>query len=205
MSRHPDNKPSRALRGRAGRMQGGRGSGRGSAGTVRLWGRHAVEAALKNPERNHRKLWATREGIASLDGELPADFPIEYAQPADLARQHRAPARLVVAHRPHQRGMRGPSGRLTASARDPRPRPLRLFEHEQGIVRVFAAHIGRAQPGLRPRIARIDGIRPAEETDRRIDIAYFQRGKPRIDQRRGIAGIGGQPLQSRIERACPPR
>ena len=39
----------RALRGRAGRMQGGRGSGRASSGQVRLWGRHAVEAALKNP------------------------------------------------------------------------------------------------------------------------------------------------------------
>ena len=40
-----------------------------------LYGRHAVEAALKNPARSHRKLWATREGIASLDGELPAQFP----------------------------------------------------------------------------------------------------------------------------------
>ena len=95
MSRNRDTKPTRALRGRAGRMQGGRGSGRASAGAVRLWGRHAVEAALKNPERNHRKLWATREGIASLDGELPADFPIEYAQPADLAR-------LVARDAPHQ-------------------------------------------------------------------------------------------------------
>ncbi len=95
MSRRPETKPSRALRGRAGRMQGGRGSGRGSTGTVRLWGRHAVEAALKNPERSHRKLWATREGIASLDGELPADFPVEYAQPADLAR-------LVARDAPHQ-------------------------------------------------------------------------------------------------------
>ena len=84
-----------ALRGRAGRMQGGRGSGRASTGAVRLWGRHAVEAALKNPERNHRKLWATREGVASLDGELPADFPIEYAQPLDLAR-------LVARDAPHQ-------------------------------------------------------------------------------------------------------
>lgn len=95
MSRNRDTKPSRALRGRAGRMQGGRGSGRASAGAVRLWGRHAVEAALKNPERNHRKLWATREGVASLDGELPADFPVEYAQPADLAR-------LVARDAPHQ-------------------------------------------------------------------------------------------------------
>ena len=95
MSRNRDTKPSRALRGRAGRMQGGRGSGRASAGAVRLWGRHAVEAALKNPERNHRKLWATRDGIASLDGELPADFPVEYAQAADLAR-------LVARDAPHQ-------------------------------------------------------------------------------------------------------
>ena len=85
----------RALRGRAGRMQGGRSSGRASTGSVRLWGRHAVEAALKNPERRHRKLWATREGIESLDGDLPADFPLEYAQAADLGR-------LVARDAPHQ-------------------------------------------------------------------------------------------------------
>lgn len=85
----------RALRGRAGRMKGGRGSGRASAGLVRLWGRHAVEAALKNPQRVHRKLWATREGIDTLDGELPPGFPIEYADVADLAR-------LVARDAPHQ-------------------------------------------------------------------------------------------------------
>ena len=76
-------------------MQGGRGSGRGTTGHVRLWGRHAVEAALMNPARQHRKLWATREGIASLDGELPADFPVEYAEVTDLAR-------LVARDAPHQ-------------------------------------------------------------------------------------------------------
>src|SRR3990167_2697124 len=85
----------RALRGRAGRMKGGRGSGRASAGQVRLWGRHAVEAALKNPHRVHRKLWATREGIDTLDGELPPGFPVEYANVADLAR-------LVARDAPHQ-------------------------------------------------------------------------------------------------------
>ncbi|MDE2597612.1 MAG: RNA methyltransferase [Sphingomonadales bacterium] len=95
MSKNGDAKPSRALRGRAGRMQGGRGSGRASKGAVRLWGRHAVEAALLNPERRHRKLWATREGVESLDGELPANFPVEYAQAADLAR-------LVARDAPHQ-------------------------------------------------------------------------------------------------------
>jgi 23S rRNA (guanosine2251-2'-O)-methyltransferase len=76
-------------------MKGGRGSGRASTGAVRLWGRHAVEAALKNPERTHRKLWATQEGVASLDGELPANFPVEYASAADLAR-------LVARDAPHQ-------------------------------------------------------------------------------------------------------
>lgn len=85
----------RALKGRAGRMKGGRGSGRATSGYVRLWGRHAVEAALKNPARQHRKLWATREGIDSLDGELPPDFPVEFADGADLAR-------LVVRDAPHQ-------------------------------------------------------------------------------------------------------
>ena len=88
-------KKGKAMRGRAGRMQGGRGSGRASKGAVRLWGRHAVEAALKNPDRRHRKLWATREGIASLDGELPADFTVDYCQAADLGR-------LVARDAPHQ-------------------------------------------------------------------------------------------------------
>ena len=85
----------RALRGRAGRMKGGRGSGRAGSGQVRLWGRHAVEAALKNPDRVHQKLWATREAIDTLDGELPADFPLEYAEATDLAR-------LVAKDAPHQ-------------------------------------------------------------------------------------------------------
>src|SRR3546814_6246881 len=88
-------RPGRALRGRAGRMKNGRGSGRASTGMVRLWGRHAVEAALKNPDRNHHKLWATREGVEALDGELPSGFPVEWAQPADLAR-------LVARDAPHQ-------------------------------------------------------------------------------------------------------
>jgi 23S rRNA (guanosine2251-2'-O)-methyltransferase len=87
--------PKKALRGRAGRMKGGRGSGRASAGQVRLWGRHAVEAALLNPRRTHRKLWATRDAVASLDGELPPDFPVEYADVQDLAR-------LVARDAPHQ-------------------------------------------------------------------------------------------------------
>lgn len=92
---NPSGKRGKALRGRAGRMKNGRGSGRGTSGMSRLWGRHAVEAALKNPNRSHRKLWATREGVESLDGELPADFPVEWADVADLAR-------LVARDAPHQ-------------------------------------------------------------------------------------------------------
>jgi 23S rRNA (guanosine2251-2'-O)-methyltransferase len=83
------------LRGRAGRNQGGRGSGRASTGAVRLWGRHAVEAALMNPARVHRKLWATDDGVESLSGELPQGFPLERAGPEDLAR-------LVARDAPHQ-------------------------------------------------------------------------------------------------------
>lgn len=85
----------RNLRGRAGRMQSGRGSGKGSRSITRLWGRHAVEAALKNPRRQHVKLWATREAIDTLDGELPEDFPIQYAGPVDLER-------MVARDAPHQ-------------------------------------------------------------------------------------------------------
>ncbi|MBV1917575.1 MAG: RNA methyltransferase [Sphingomonadaceae bacterium] len=95
MGKRVDGKPARALRGRAGRMQGGRGSGRSSPGAVRLWGRHAVEAALMNPERQHRKLWATRDGVESLSGDLPPDFPVEWAEVLDLAR-------LVSKDAPHQ-------------------------------------------------------------------------------------------------------
>jgi 23S rRNA (guanosine2251-2'-O)-methyltransferase len=95
------NKPGRqkAMRGRAGRMQGGRGSGRASTGAVRLWGRHAVEAALTNPLRSAKKLWGTREAIQALlddnDAELPPSLPVEYAQALDLAR-------LVARDAPHQ-------------------------------------------------------------------------------------------------------
>jgi 23S rRNA (guanosine2251-2'-O)-methyltransferase len=95
MPKQRTERPARALRGRAGRMQGGRGSGRASTGAVRLWGRHAVEAALMNPDRQHRKLWATREGVESLNGELPPNFPVEFAQAADLAR-------FVAKDAPHQ-------------------------------------------------------------------------------------------------------
>ncbi|RUN76300.1 23S rRNA (guanosine(2251)-2'-O)-methyltransferase RlmB [Sphingomonas sp. TF3] len=63
------------------------------AGRPRFWGRHAVTAALANPERVVRKLWVTREAAASL--EIPPVIPIVYADVADLAR-------LVPGDAPHQ-------------------------------------------------------------------------------------------------------
>jgi 23S rRNA (guanosine2251-2'-O)-methyltransferase len=59
----------------------------------RFWGRHAVTAALANPERTVRKVWGTREALSSL--QLPPVIPIVYAEVTDLAR-------LVPGDAPHQ-------------------------------------------------------------------------------------------------------
>jgi 23S rRNA (guanosine2251-2'-O)-methyltransferase len=59
----------------------------------RFYGRHAVLAALANPERTVRKIWGTREALGGLD--IPAVIPITYADVADLAR-------LVPGDAPHQ-------------------------------------------------------------------------------------------------------
>ena len=63
------------------------------ASRPRFWGRHAVTAALANPERTVRKVWGTREALAALD--LPPVIPITFADVADLGR-------LVPADAPHQ-------------------------------------------------------------------------------------------------------
>jgi 23S rRNA (guanosine2251-2'-O)-methyltransferase len=60
----------------------------------RLYGRHAVAAALANPERVIRRVWGTREALASF-GPFPADLPVTYAEVADLGR-------LVPGDAPHQ-------------------------------------------------------------------------------------------------------
>ncbi|MGP1281356.1 MAG: TrmH family RNA methyltransferase [Parasphingopyxis sp.] len=59
----------------------------------RFWGRHAVLAALDNPARAIRKLWATHDGIAGID--VPPNLPVEMAGVADLGR-------LVPQDAPHQ-------------------------------------------------------------------------------------------------------
>ncbi|MFN3943719.1 MAG: 23S rRNA (guanosine(2251)-2'-O)-methyltransferase RlmB [Allosphingosinicella sp.] len=50
----------------------------------RFWGRHAVAAALDNPDRTVVRIWATREAAAFLN--VPSDIPVIYAEAADIAR-----------------------------------------------------------------------------------------------------------------------
>ncbi|HYD11448.1 MAG TPA: 23S rRNA (guanosine(2251)-2'-O)-methyltransferase RlmB [Allosphingosinicella sp.] len=59
----------------------------------RFWGRHAVAAALENPDRHIHRIWITREAAAQYD--IPASIPVTYADGADLGR-------LVPRDAPHQ-------------------------------------------------------------------------------------------------------
>jgi len=59
----------------------------------RFWGRHAVSAALANPERAVVRLWATREAAAAFD--VDPSIPVTYADAADLGR-------MVPRDAPHQ-------------------------------------------------------------------------------------------------------
>jgi len=58
----------------------------------RFWGRHAVAAALANPEREVVRLWATREAGAALDFGA---IPVTWSDVADLGR-------MVPRDAPHQ-------------------------------------------------------------------------------------------------------
>src|SRR5918997_4916010 len=65
----------------------------GTPNRPRFWGKHAVAAALDNPNRRVLRAWATREAAEFM--QFPADVPVTMADVADLAR-------LVPGDAPHQ-------------------------------------------------------------------------------------------------------
>ncbi len=67
--------------------------GGGNPNRPRFWGKHAVAAALDNPDRKVLKAWSTREAAGFM--QFPEDMPVVYAEGPDLGR-------LVPADAPHQ-------------------------------------------------------------------------------------------------------
>jgi 23S rRNA (guanosine2251-2'-O)-methyltransferase len=68
-------------------------SSHGSANRPRFWGRHAVAAALDNPDRRVLKAWATQEAANFMN--FPPEVILTRAEVTDLAR-------LVPNDAPHQ-------------------------------------------------------------------------------------------------------
>jgi 23S rRNA (guanosine2251-2'-O)-methyltransferase len=68
----------------------------GSSNRPRFWGKHAVAAALDNPERKVLRAWATREAAAFM--QFPDSVVVTLADVADLGRlvPHDAPHQGVV-------------------------------------------------------------------------------------------------------------
>ena len=65
----------------------------GTANRPRLWGKHAVAAALDNPDRKVLRAWATREAATFM--RFPTEVGVTLAEVQDLAR-------LVPSDAPHQ-------------------------------------------------------------------------------------------------------
>jgi 23S rRNA (guanosine2251-2'-O)-methyltransferase len=70
-----------------------KGKGGGNPNRPRFWGKHAVAAALDNPDRRVLKAWATREAADFMN--FPSDVVVVMAEAPDLG--------LMVPHdAPHQ-------------------------------------------------------------------------------------------------------
>ncbi len=67
--------------------------GHGNPNRPRFWGRHAVAAALDNPDRRVLKAWSTREAANYM--QFPPEVAVTMADVADLGR-------LVPGDAPHQ-------------------------------------------------------------------------------------------------------
>src|SRR5205085_4380204 len=65
----------------------------GTPNRPRIWGKHAVAAALGNPDRKILRAWATREAAATV--QFPKHVAVTLADVADLGR-------LVPHDAPHQ-------------------------------------------------------------------------------------------------------
>jgi 23S rRNA (guanosine2251-2'-O)-methyltransferase len=65
----------------------------GTAQRPRLWGKHAVSAALDNPRRKVVRAWATRDAASFM--QFPKDVAVTLAEAPDLGR-------LVPSDAPHQ-------------------------------------------------------------------------------------------------------
>ena len=70
-----------------------KGKGGGNPGRPRFWGRHAVAAALDNPDRRVFKAWATREAAVAMN--FPPEVTLVMAEAPDLGR-------MVPGDAPHQ-------------------------------------------------------------------------------------------------------
>jgi 23S rRNA (guanosine2251-2'-O)-methyltransferase len=68
----------------------------GNPNRPRFWGKHAVAAALDNPNRRVLKAWSTREAANFM--QFPAEMPVVMAEAPDLGRMvpHDAPHQGVV-------------------------------------------------------------------------------------------------------------
>ena len=68
----------------------------GTANRPRLWGKHAVSAALDNPERRILRAWTTREVAGFM--QFPKELAVTLAEAPDLGRlvPHDAPHQGVV-------------------------------------------------------------------------------------------------------------